>query len=155
AGGVQTVSRIEIIWKRHFADQGFDPTGAVERGSVRIPGSENVVHVSAEHVDGLQASAIDRGIDAGRCDRISGTVNNRIVSGSISVLHAGEEAEKSLPGLVRQNRTCEVALRDIALTIEQEEEKRLVLDDRSADASPELVAVAVVLADAVEVVAPG
>src|SRR6185369_8339377 len=96
------------------------------------------------------SGASSAGIAAGS----AASIHARIICGGISILNAGEEAERAGASKISQNRAGEIALRDVSLAIKQEEEKCFVLNDRPADAAAELVSVVVVFADTVEVVDP-
>src|SRR5205085_10090675 len=94
-------ARGEIVRRRHAAKQSLDPSGAIECGTIGIPGSERSVDVAAKNIEGLR-----------RCGhsveyRVAAAIHRRVIAQDIAVLHIREITEDALPGLIGQYRSRE------------------------------------------------
>lgn len=135
---VQAVAGIEIVGARHRVD---DPRHL----SARIrPGPQRII---SEHVEASQIAG-----RLGGPDRISQLIDRRAQRIRIRALHAREVAVDALTRLVAENGRDHLRLGNGPLALEQEEEKCFVPHYRSAQPSAVLVAVLVVLVDAVKIV---
>ena len=95
------------------------------------------------------------GADASGCLWVAEDINSGHIRQYVSVLNSVEESEDAGARLIRKRGPREIAFVQEPLSVEEEEEKCFVLDDGAAKASTELIAIVVILADAVEIVGPG
>src|SRR5262245_8611365 len=137
SGCVQSVTRGEVVRHRHSSEECLNPSGSVEAGAKWISGEE---------VDRLQIAR-----SGCRLKRTPRKVHRGGVRDRISVLNPGEISEEPLSRLRGQNRPNDRAALCDALPLIQNEEERLVLDDRSAYTAADLVPVQVIRFNASEI----
>src|SRR2546422_988286 len=82
---IQAVSKRVVIWRRHAAEQRLDPSGGVETGASRVPGSECSIDVAAKHVEGRKGTG-----RANRCDWIAAAIHSWEIRRNVAVLDARE-----------------------------------------------------------------
>src|SRR5262249_14254983 len=118
--------------------------------AIGIPWREGPINVATEYVERRQVAGRSRGFHGSTV-----TIDGRVVAQDIGSLHAGKIAEYTLSCLVGEHCSREVPFREVPLPIKQEKEKRLVLDDRTAEPSAKLIAVVIVFSDTLKIVIPG
>ena len=69
-------------------------------------------------------------------------------------IHARKVAEDTVPRFRRQHGTDEVFLLDESLFVDEEEEKRFVLLDRTAEPRPKLIAIDPIQRGVIKIVEP-
>ena len=79
-------------------------------------------------------------------------VHRWIVLRRILIVQSEEKPVDSLAGLRRQDRRNERLFEHIPLFVDQEKEKRFVLDDRSAKPNAKLIAVLIVFRDTIKII---
>src|SRR5262249_40655395 len=85
---------------------------------------------------------------------VSGSVDSGIVLRGILIVGSRKESEDPLPGLLREYRSYEGLLEEVALFIDEDEEECFVLDNRTAKTCAKLIAVFLVFLNTTEVVEP-
>ena len=121
-------------------DDVLDPAAGVVSGSEWI---------TVEHAELLKISCRAR-----RSHRITIAIDRRVVLRRILVIRAREKTENALPRLRRQHWGDKSLFQDVPLFVDQEKEKRLILDDRSPEAHSILVPVLIIFLDASPVIEP-
>src|SRR5439155_4039160 len=107
------------------------------------------VRVAAKYAEGLKISRCTFGLD-----RIARAINGRIQLSGVAVFDAGEKPEDALARQRRQDVADKRLADHVTLFVDQDEEERLIFDDRPAQSRAELVAVLVIFLNTIEVVEP-
>src|SRR5205823_5862751 len=129
------------VRNRHSRQQSLRPSRSVRCQAIGVFAKHTLRSQISRRALRLYWSAVD--------------IDSRIVRKHIAVLGSREKSKETLPCLLRQNAARKILFGQEALSLVKEEEECLVLDNGTAQARSELIAIPIVFSDVIEIISPG